>query len=270
MRKGKIFNTDEIAYGWEYINYKIVTLSPSGNIMASSPYSLWTDYGILLRSTSDNSVTQTIPIQFFEPDAVAFSPDGNILAIGEMYASVDANGQSNYWGVLNLWNVTKGELIRSIDGYSFPVAFSPDGQYLASGGGVIDNTVRIWRLSDGVIVQSFLHTDRLYSIAYTPDGQFLASGGRDNRIRLWRVSDGSLIGTMEGLSSPVKKIMFSPDGTMLISISEDGTLRFWAVSNSSLLAALSEPVYDFDISSDGKILALGSLDGTIKIWGIYP
>jgi len=98
--EGETFNTDEIAYGWEYINYKIVTLSPSGNIMASSPYSLWTDYGILLRSTSDNSVTQTIPIQFFEPDAVAFSPDGSILAIGEMYASVDANGQSNYWGVL--------------------------------------------------------------------------------------------------------------------------------------------------------------------------
>jgi serine/threonine protein kinase/uncharacterized protein with WD repeat len=268
--EGEIFNTDEIVYGWEYINYKFVTLSPNGDIMASSPYFGWTDYGILLRSTSDNSVTQTIPIQFFEPDAVVFSPDGNILTVGEMYASVDANGQENFWGVLSLWNVANGELLRSIDGYSFPVAFSPDGQYLASGGGVIDNTVRIWQLSDGAMVQSFPHTDRLYAITYTPDGQFLASSGRDNRIRLWRVSDGSLTATMEGISSPVKKIMFSPDGTILISMSEDGTLQFWAVSSSSLLGTLSEALYDFDISSDGRILALGSLDGTIKVWGVYP
>lgn len=253
-----------------YVDFSIITLSSNGNILASSPYGPQPDAGVLLRSILDNSLLHTLPIQFHGPDAVVFSPDGSMLAVGEMYASVDANGQSNYWGVLNLWDAMGGELLRSIDGYSFPVAFSPDGQYLASGGGVIDNTVRIWRLSDGAMVQSFPHTDRLYAIAYTPGGQFIASSGRDNRIRLWRVSDGSLTGTMEGISSPVKKIMFSPDGTILISMSEDGTLRFWTVSTSSLLATLSEALYDFDISPDGKILALGSLDGTIKIWGIYP
>lgn len=268
--EGQVSLTDEISYGEEYAKFKIVTLSPNSSLMASSTYQQWKDIGVLLHSSSDNSLVQTIPIQFYEPDSVVFSPDGSILAIGEMYASVDLNGQENYWGVLNLWNVLDGKLIKSIDGYSFPVAFSPDGQYLASGGGVIDNTVRVWRISDGAMVQSFQHTDRLYSIAFTPDGQFIASGGRDNLIRIWRVSDGALMGTMEGHLKPVKKIKFSPDGAILISMSEDGTLRFWEVSNYSLLATLSEPLYDFDISSDGNILALGSLDGTIKIWGVHP
>lgn len=253
-----------------YIDFNIVTLSPNGNMLASSPFGTQPESGVILRSTIDNSLLHTIPIQFRGSDALIFSPDGSILAVGEMYASVDFNGQENYWGVLNLWNVLDGKLIKSIDGYSFPVAFSPDGQYLASGGGVIDNTVRVWRISDGAMVQSFQHTDRLYSIAFTPDGQFIASGGRDNLIRIWRVSDGALMGTMEGHLAPVEKIKFSPDGTILISMSEDGTLRFWEVSNYSLLATLSKPLYDFDISSDGNILALGSLDGTIKIWGVHP
>ena len=55
------------------------------------------------------------------------------------------------------------------------VAFSPDGQILASGS--IDNTVRLWLVSDGTLLRTLEgHTGSVLSVAFSPDGQTLASG----------------------------------------------------------------------------------------------
>ena len=65
------------------------------------------------------------------------------------------------------------------------VAFSPDGQTLASGSW--DNTVRLWRVSDGILLRTLEgHTDPVLSVAFSPDGQTLASGSRDKTVRLWK------------------------------------------------------------------------------------
>ena len=58
----------------------------------------------------------------------------------------------------------------------FSVAFSPDGQTLASGSR--DYTVRLWRAADGTLLRTLKgHTEDVYSVAFSPDGKTLASGG---------------------------------------------------------------------------------------------
>jgi WD40 repeat protein len=71
------------------------------------------------------------------PNAVAFAPDGRMLAI----ACKD--------GGLGLWEVTTGRQIASLGtmtGQLRSVAFAPDGNTLAATG--YDNDVRLWKVAD--------------------------------------------------------------------------------------------------------------------------
>src|SRR5262249_50939689 len=65
------------------------------------------------------------------------------------------------------------------------VAFSPDGERLASGGG--DGFVKIWNSTTGALLQSFrAHTDVVISVVFHPDGKHLASrGGEDRKVKVW-------------------------------------------------------------------------------------
>ncbi|MEO7155929.1 MAG: hypothetical protein ABI039_00120, partial [Vicinamibacterales bacterium] len=73
-------------------------------------------------------------------------------------------------------------VIRTLPGHgggTFSVRFSPDGQFLASGGG--DGTVKIWRVSDSSLVRTFNFdpSNDVYSVAFSPDGQYIAAADTD-------------------------------------------------------------------------------------------
>ena len=69
------------------------------------------------------------------------------------------------------------------------VAFSPNGQFIASGSH--DKTIRIWNLADDKEIQKLEgHENWINSVAFSPDGQFIASGSHDKTIRIWNWADG--------------------------------------------------------------------------------
>ncbi|KAF7503289.1 hypothetical protein GJ744_004011 [Endocarpon pusillum] len=154
-----------------------------------------------------------------------------------------------------------GDLVRS-------VAFSPNGQQLASGSN--DNTIRLWDASTGKCLQTLEgHRDLVRSVAFSPNGQQLASGSNDDTIRLWDASTGKCLQTLKGHGDKVTSVVFSPNGQQLTSGSIDSTVRLWDASTGKCLQALKghrDQVYSVAFSPDGQQLASGSKDCTIRLW----
>ena len=153
----------------------------------------------------------------------------------------------------------------------YTLAFSPDGEILASGGD--NNAVILWDVDDRSERESFVeHGKSVMSIAFSPDGQLLASASLDGYVRLGHVSsEHSRVSLRHG--GWVESVAFSPDGKMLASGGGDqeGSVRLWNVLQSRSIATFSGHgalVESVTFSPDGRLLASASRDGTIKLWNI--
>jgi serine/threonine protein kinase/tetratricopeptide (TPR) repeat protein len=193
--------------------------------------------------------------------AVAFSPDGSLLATGSWDTTI------------GLWRVRDGELLRQFSGhekYVSSVAFSPDGQTLASASA--DRTVRLWRVSDGELLHTLTgHEGYVSSVAFSPDGHMIVSGSWDTNIGLWRVGDGELLRVLRGHRDVIESVAFSPDGRLIASGSWDTTIGIWQVSSGELLRVLrghDDHVSSVAFSPDGHLLASGSWDETSRLWNV--
>ena len=158
--------------------------------------------------------------------AIAFSPNGNILASGS-----DDN-------TIRLWDVHKREpktILKYTDDKGTPtnlisLKFSPDGKILASGN---YHEIDLW---DAVTTEhkgKFIHDNPLGPtyLAFSPDSQTLA-GGVSKRIMLWdmRTLQSKSTFLLNEVSGYVCSIVFSPDGKTLASGSSDGTVLIWDVT----------------------------------------
>jgi WD40 repeat protein len=87
-------------------------------------------------------------------------------------------GQLSHWPALEMMIDAHGDWINS-------VAFSPDGQRIASASD--DCTIRVWDAATGEVVAGPFtgHTNEVNSVAFSPDGQRIASASRDHTIRVW-------------------------------------------------------------------------------------
>jgi WD40 repeat protein len=183
--------------------------------------------------------------------------------------------------------------IQTLEGHQDAVnsvAFSPDGNYLASGsGGAQDGTIKIWQLAENrnwrfkqnlTIPATSLksievaHDSMISAIVFSPDGKYLVSASYDKSIKIWQQNVNSnwrWVQNLIGHTDSVNSLAFSPDSNYVASVSHDKTIKIWQKNNNvwTCIQTLEGHTGDIDavaFSPDGRYLASGSHDQTIKIW----
>ena len=146
------------------------------------------------------------------PSALAFSPDGSLLACGSEDSTV------------KLWYTITGELMATFTGHLSNVnhlAFSPDGNMLASGSS--DGTVKFWDIETKQAQQTRI-TGHMWirTASFLGDGSKLASAFSNGIITVWDLpnSEKTTLITKTTLQEPLfwrtyRHHVLSPDGTIL-------------------------------------------------------
>jgi RNA polymerase sigma factor (sigma-70 family) len=122
--------------------------------------------------------------------SVALSPDGATLV------ACAATVGNNYTEPVRFWDVQSGQLKKEMPAAAHsarPIALSPDGSILATGG----KTIKLWDVKTGKEIRELLgYLKKTQAIAFSADGRLIFSGGSYGTTNAWEVATGKHLVTL--------------------------------------------------------------------------
>jgi len=246
----------------------------------------------------------TLPVGPLPPvAAVAFSPDGKLLAAGtygrvtvwelvtakpakvltnllgavnDLKFSPDgktlavAGGQPSARGDLRLFDTTDWKLVASLGGHLDTVsgvAWSPDGSKLVSAS--FDKTVRLWDVKAGKVLHAFTgHSDFVYAVAFGPKGEWYATASKDKTGRQIDAATGKGLATFAA-DQEMLAVGVRADGLQVVTSGQETGLTWWDAKTADKVRRAGGPggaTHEIALDPKGTLAAAAGGDGTVRFY----
>jgi WD40 repeat protein len=190
--------------------------------------------------------------------SVAISPDGTLIASGEMGRGIQLRELPSGKDVRTLHPESEG---LGSD-FTRQLAFSPDGRSLLSV--AMDSKVIVWDVASGKSLKELRHGG-VRSASWSADGKLLVTGGyQDRSVRVWNLATGRQLFQLDGEGEAA----ISPDGRRLAYGGTERKPWLWEIDGTKdpkPLAWKGKFPGSLAFSPDGKTLAVSG-DGRISLF----
>lgn len=178
------------------------------------------------------------------PEAVAFSPDNRLLALG--YDE----------GFVQVWRVPSGQLaskFRVNDKDIKYVVFSPDSRWLYAADDYGD--IDVWSRAAGKTVRRIEAPASIEPLAVSADGKRLA-GACGEYVYVWDIATGKIAKRLPAMKWLTDSLAFTAGGKQLVAVNHE-KLRVWNLSDGKTLRdAYTTAGRIGDVSPDGRSVAM--------------
>ncbi len=258
-----------------------VAFAPDSKTIAGPRFDYQRSHQIILWDTQNGNIKQRLIGHSDEVDAVAFSPNGKLLASG------------SYDKTVKIWNAETGKLEKTFQTSQSveTVSFSPDSTIIRSADKA--GTVQQWQIQTGQLLQTLDNPQSkgrtvpgFYNVAFSADGKLIARANegkgiadKANGISVWNLETGKLVSTLPGHYGMTADVRFSPNGRLLASRGGSGAhefgtggnlgnLRLWDVQTGQLVAESDKYQYPGILVFDPhlNIVVTTGHSGKLRLW----